>query len=47
MTSISNYESVELPIEPLKEKQGFFDFIKNLKGKKQNEISLRNQKRNL
>lgn len=34
MTSITNYESVELPIEPVKEKRSFFDFFKNLKGKK-------------
>ena len=33
MTSISNYESVELPIEPKKEKRNIFDFVKNLKGK--------------
>lgn len=36
MTSINNYESVELPIEPIKEKKNFFDFIKNLKGSKLN-----------
>lgn len=34
MTSINNYESVELPIENLKEKKNVFDFIKNIKGKK-------------
>ena len=34
MTSITNYESVELPIEPVKEKRTFFDYFKNLKGKK-------------
>lgn len=33
MTSISNYESVELPIEPKKEKRNIFDFVKNFKGK--------------
>ncbi len=33
MTSISNYESVELPIEPKKEKRNIFDFFKNFKGK--------------
>lgn len=34
MTSISNYESVELPIENVKEKKNIFDFIKNIKDKK-------------
>ena len=34
MTSISNYESVELPIENVKEKKNVFDFIKNIKSKK-------------
>ena len=34
MTSINNYESVELPIEPAKEKRNFFDFFKNFKNKK-------------
>ena len=34
MTSITNYESVELPIEPVKEKRNVFDYFKNLKGKK-------------
>ena len=33
MTSINNYESVELPFEPEKEKKSFLDFFKNLKGK--------------
>ncbi len=33
MTSITNYESVELPIEPEKEKKGFLDFVKGLKVK--------------
>ncbi len=36
MTSITNYESVELPVEPEKEKKKIFDFIKNLKTKKLN-----------
>lgn len=36
MTSINNYESVELPVEPEKEKKDIFGFIKNLKGKKFN-----------
>ncbi|MBQ3531794.1 MAG: SpoIIIAH-like family protein [Oscillospiraceae bacterium] len=36
MTSITNYESVELPVEPEKEKKKIFDFIKNLKTKKFN-----------
>ncbi len=36
MTSITNYESVELPIEPTKEKKNIFDFVKNFKGKKIN-----------
>ncbi len=34
MTSISNYESVELPIENVKEKKNIFDFVKNIKNKK-------------
>ncbi len=34
MTSISNYESVELPFEAKTEKKNFFDFVKGLKGKK-------------
>ena len=34
MTSISNYESVELPNEPVKEKRNIFDYFKNIKGKK-------------
>ncbi|MBQ5357139.1 MAG: SpoIIIAH-like family protein [Oscillospiraceae bacterium] len=34
MTSITNYESVELPIEPVKEKRNIFSYFKNLKGKK-------------
>ena len=34
MTSIKNYESVELPETPVKEKKGIFDFAKNIKGKK-------------
>lgn len=34
MTSINNYESVELPIEMEKIKKGKFDFIKTLKDKK-------------
>lgn len=34
MTSINNYESVELPIEPEKSKKGIFGFAKELKGKK-------------
>ena len=34
MTSINNYESVELPIEPVKEKRNIFDFLKNFKNKK-------------
>lgn len=34
MTSINNYESVELPIEMEKIKKGKFDFIKKLKDKK-------------
>lgn len=36
MTSINNYETVELPVEPEKEKKDIFGFIKNLKGKKFN-----------
>lgn len=36
MTSITNYESVELPVEPEKEKKKIFDFIKNFKTKKLN-----------
>ena len=31
MTSIKNYESVELPETPVKEKKGIFDFAKNYK----------------
>ena len=34
MTSINNYESVELPIEDLKERKNIFDFIKTIKSKK-------------
>ena len=34
MTSISNYESVELPIETKKEKKNVLDYVKGLKGKK-------------
>ncbi len=34
MTSINNYESVELPIEEKAEKKKAFDFIKKLKGRK-------------
>ncbi len=34
MTSISNYESVELPVETAKEKKNAFDFLKKLKNKK-------------
>ena len=34
MTSISNYESVELPNEPVKEKRNIFYYFKNIKGKK-------------
>ena len=33
MTSINNYESVELPFEPQKEKKSFLGFFKNLKEK--------------
>lgn len=36
MTSINNYESVELPVEPEKEKKDILGFIKNLKWKKFN-----------
>ena len=36
MTSISNYESVELPVEKIKEKRNFLDFFKKLSGKKIN-----------
>ena len=36
MTSISNYESVELPVENIKEKRNFLDFFKKLSGKKIN-----------
>ncbi len=36
MTSITNYESVELPIEPKKEKKSILDFAKSLKDKKWN-----------
>ena len=34
MTSIKNFESVEPPETPVKEKKGIFDFAKNIKGKK-------------
>ena len=34
MTSIKNYESVELPEATAKEKKGIFDFAKNIKSKK-------------
>ena len=34
MTSISNYESVELPFETEKKKKSIFDFTKKFKGKK-------------
>lgn len=34
MTSISSYESVELPVEAIREKKKLSDFIKNIKGKK-------------
>ena len=34
MTSINNYESVELPIEPVKEKRNIFEIFKNFKNKK-------------
>ena len=34
MTSINNYESVELPVEEKTEKKNALDFIKKLKGKK-------------
>ena len=40
MTSITNYESVELPIENEKKKKNIFDFAKNMKFKKLN-ISLK------
>lgn len=36
MTSISNYESVELPIENIKEKKNIFDIFKNIGGRKIN-----------
>jgi len=36
MTSISNYESVELPVENIKEKRNFMDFFKKFSGKKIN-----------
>lgn len=36
MTSISNYESVELPVENIKEKRKFTDFLKKFSGKKIN-----------
>lgn len=36
MTSISNYESVELPVENIKEKRKFFDYFKKFSGKKIN-----------
>jgi len=36
MTSISNYESVELPIENIKEKRNYFDFLKKIGRKKLN-----------
>ncbi len=36
MTSITNYESVELPIEPKKEKKTILDFAKEFKDKKWN-----------
>jgi len=34
MTSINNYESVELPVETEKEKKNIFDFLKKLKPEK-------------
>lgn len=34
MTSIKNYESVELPEAPKREKKGIFDFAKGISGKK-------------
>jgi stage III sporulation protein AH len=36
MTSISNYESVELPIENIKEKKNYFDLFKKIGRKKLN-----------